>query len=226
VTSIVRSMLRGSLRRRETGENAWHLITSSDPNSAASEAYRELHMNLASMAEDNPPRVIALTSPGLDEARSKICANLGVTLAQAYESTLLMDCDFYRPTIHKYFFLTNSEGVADVLMGTQSLQEVYKEPMAHLKVVPAGFIPPNRAELVRPQRLSSLFASLRKDFDHVLMTTAPLSMTVDAAIFAASADGVLLVVDAEKSRREDLRQAIQRLERVGGNILGTVVNNV
>jgi protein-tyrosine kinase len=225
MTSLGRSMHRRSLRRRDPGENAGPLIASLNPSSVASEAYRELHMNLVSMAGDNPPRVIALTSPGLDEARSEICANLGVTLAQAYESTLLMDCDFYRPTLHKYFNLANSEGVSEVLMGTGSLQEVYKEPLAHLKVVPTGFIPPNRAELVRPQRLSRLFASLREEFDHVLVSTAPLGIVVDAAIFAASVDGVLLVVDAKKSRREAIRQATQRLESVGGNILGTVVNN-
>jgi capsular exopolysaccharide synthesis family protein len=95
-----------------------------------------------------------------------------------------------------------------------------------LKVITSGPLPPNPAELVTSQRLAQLLGRMRQEFDYVLLDTPPVTLVSDPAVLAAAhGDGVLLVLDAQNTRRGALRQALRRLEGVGANVLGTVVNN-
>jgi len=222
---------RAELRRtgkesRSEEDLTGRLTTILDPTSAASEAYRTLRTNLLYTLVDTPPKVVVLTSPGPGEGKSTTCANLGVVLAQAAKSALILDCDFRKPVVHKVFGLRNLHGIVDVLVGERSLQEVWKEPVEGLKVVPVGTMPPNPAEILGSQRFSKFLAAVRKEFDYVLIDTSPVGIVSDAAILATQGDGVLLVLDARNTRKRSVQQSVRSLEAVGANILGTVMNNV
>ncbi len=202
------------------------LVTVLDPTSAASEAYRTLRTNLLYACVDKPPKVILLTSPGPLEGKSTVCANMGVVLTQADKNVLIIDCDFRRPTIHKFFGLPNLRGIVDVLVGEHDLQEVWMEPVEGLKIVPGGPVPPNPTELLSSQRFSELLTYFREDFDYVLVDAPPTGLVSDPTIIAAQADGVLLVLHAQKTSKGSLRRAVRRLKAVRANVLGTVMNNV
>jgi capsular exopolysaccharide synthesis family protein len=203
------------------------LVTVLDPNSVASEAYRTLRTSLLYALVDAPPKVIVVTSPGTAEGKSTVCANLGVVLAQAGKSTLIIDCDFRKPVMHKIFGLNNTRGITDVLLREQSLQMIYQEPLpsVDLKVLSVGPIPPNPAELLSSRRLSGFLASVREQFDYVLIDSSPMGLVSDPTILATQADGVLLTLDAQRTRKGDVRQAVRSLRAVGANVLGTVMNN-
>ncbi len=203
-----------------------YLTTFLQPDSSGSEAYRSLRTNLLYSFADNPPKSILLTSPGPGEGKSVTCANLGVVLAQADKRTLIVDCDFRRPTIHKLFGLKNTLGIADVLIGERKLQEGWMEPTPRLKVLSVGYIPPNPAELLNSRHFSEFLASVRDEFDYVLLDSAPLAVVSDAAIVAVRADGVLFVVDAQKTRKRAVQRSIRSLEAVGANVLGAIMNRV
>src|SRR5215208_7009259 len=225
--SLLKTGLHRAGREGETDELPGRLVTALDPTSAAAEAYRTLHTNLLYGAFlDEPAKVIVLTSPGPGEGKSTTCANLGVVLAQAGKNTIILDCDFRKPVIHRLFGFRNIRGVVDALVGERKLQENWKEPMEGLKVVPVGPIPPNPTELLGTRRFSELLASLREEFDYVLIDAPPVGMVSDPAILATQGDGVLLVSDAQNTRKGSVRQAMRRLEVVGANVLGTVMNNV
>src|SRR3954470_17825617 len=86
--------------------NTRHLVTASEPTSAAAEAYRTLRTNLLYDAlVDAPSKVIVLTSPSPQEDKSTVCANLGVVLAQTGKRILIMDCNLRNPTLHETFGL-------------------------------------------------------------------------------------------------------------------------
>jgi capsular exopolysaccharide synthesis family protein len=203
-----------------------HLVTLLDPTSAASEAYRALRTSLLYAQVDTPPKVVLVTSPGVAEGKSTLCANLGVVLAQAGKDTLIIDCDFRRAAIHKIFGLHNMRGVVNVLAAECALEEVYQEPMPGLKVLTVGALPPNPAELLLSQRLSELLLAVRGSFDYVLLDSSPIKLCADPTALAARGDGVLLTFDAQKTRKGDMRQAMRALTTVGANVLGTVMNNV
>ncbi|MEW6638554.1 MAG: CpsD/CapB family tyrosine-protein kinase [Actinomycetota bacterium] len=213
-------------RDEESTDLSGRLITVLDPTSVASEAYRSLRTNLLYAHVDAPPKVIVLTSPGPREGKSTTCANLGVVLAQADKRTLVVDCDFRKPVVHKTFGLRNVWGVVDVLVGQRELQDVWHEPLLGLKVLTVGSIPPNPAELLSSRRFTEFVAGVREDFDYVLIDAPPVGLVSDPAILATQSDGVLLVVDAQNTRRGAVRESMRSLEAVGANVLGTVMNNV
>jgi capsular exopolysaccharide synthesis family protein len=202
------------------------LVTLADGAGAVSEAYRMLRASLFYALADTPPEVIVLTSPAVGECNSITCANLGVALAQAGKKTLILDCDLRSPKMHIIFGLRKLRGLSDILARGQEAPEIWQEPVPGLKVITSGPLPPNPAELVTSQRLAQLLDRMRQAFDYVLLDTPPVTLFSDPAVLAAAhCDGVLLVLDAQNTRRGALRQALRRLEGVGANVLGTVVNN-
>lgn len=202
------------------------LATILDPSGLASEAYRTLRTNLLYSVVDDPPRVIMATSPGPMEGKSTTCANLGVVLAQADKTTLIIDGDLRRPSIHKIFGLRNLHGVANVLAGEHDLSEVWGEPLPKLRVVPTGPIPPNPAELLSSNRFAELIDKARQQFDYVLIDSPPVELVSDPLILATHTDGVLLILDSQRTRKGSLRKAVHNLNAVGASVLGTVMNNV
>jgi receptor protein-tyrosine kinase len=116
--------------------------------------------------------------------------------------------------------------LTDVLIEEHSLQEVCKEPIEGLFVVPVGPIPLRPAELLSTQRFSEFLTTTRDEFDYVLIDTPPIGVVSDPLVLAAQVDGVLLVLDAQSTRKGAVRQAINSLNNVGARLLGTVMNHV
>jgi capsular exopolysaccharide synthesis family protein len=201
------------------------LVTIRDPGGAASEVYRMLRTRLFYALVDAPPKVIVLTSAGHGEGKSTTTANLGVTLAQAGKNTLLLDCDLRKPTLHELFRTRNLVGLVDILIGERGPQEVWQEPIPKLKLIPSGPPPPNPAELLSSRRFTEFLDHTRQEFEYVLVDTPTMGRVSDSAILAANADGVLLVLDSQRTRKRSLKQALRNLEGVGANVLGTVMNN-
>lgn len=202
------------------------LVTVLDPTSAAAEAYRILRTNLLYSIVDNPPEVIALTSPGAGEGKSVTCANLGVMLAYSEKDTLIVDCDLRKPVMHRIFGKGNAEGLVNILAGERDLRETSQLFLPQLRIVTAGPATPNSAELLESARFAEFLYHAREEFDYVLLDSPPMGSVSDPVILATRVDGVLMVLDAQNTRKGALRQAIRRLEAIGATVLGTVMNRV
>jgi capsular exopolysaccharide synthesis family protein len=212
-------------KNREVTDHGNSLVTIVDPASVASEAYRSLRTSLLYAVVDKPLKVVLLTSPGPGEGKSTTCANLGTVLAQAGNNTLMIDADLRRPSLHKFFGARNFRGLMNVLTDDNELSEVLVEPLPGLKVAPTGPIPSNPSEILGSNRFAHLVEAARKEFDYVLIDSPPVGLVPDPVILATQADGVLLVLDAQGTRKDALRKAIRSLKSVGANVLGTVMNN-
>jgi capsular exopolysaccharide synthesis family protein len=221
---LVRFRSKAQAERRD-GDLSDRLVTLLDPSGVASEAYRTLRTSLLYALVDAPPKVVVVTSPGSAEGKSTTCANLAVVLAQAGKNTLVIDCDLRKPSVHKIFGLRNFTGVVDALAKELDLREIWHEPLANLKVVTTGSIPPNPAELVGSRRFAQILGRMRDEFDYVIIDSPPVGLVSDPMVLATQGDGVLLVLDSQHTRRGSLRQAVRALESVGAKILGTVMNN-
>ncbi len=212
-------------RRKEEVEPG-ELASLLEPHSAATEDYRNLRTSLMYAQVGKQPKVITVTSSNPGEGKSTVCANLGVVLAQAGKNTLVVDCDLRRPMIHKLFGLRNLRGMVDILADERSMQEVYQEMLEGLKIVTAGPPPPNPSELLSSERFAEFLEEARQEFDYVLVDTPPVRMVSDSAIIATKANGALLVIDVQSTRKRTLRQSVRSLEAVGAKVLGTVMNNI
>lgn len=225
----MRSSLKKRVERREKKIHDFsrRLTTTVDPFSVSSEAFRTLRAGLLYYAHlDTPPKVVVVTSSGPREGKSTVCANLGVIMAQAGKSTLIVDCDFRHPVMHQIFGLDNRQGVVDFLIGRCGLQETWYEALAFLKVSPVGPLPPNPVELVGSLRFTEFISRACQEFEYVLVDASPVGLFSDSLTLATQGDGVLLVLDAQNTRKRAVRQAVRSLDAVGANVLGTVMNNI
>lgn len=223
---VFRSRRRVEPGAREKRDNdlSGRLVTVSASAGAAAEAYRSLRATLLYAFADNPPQVIVLTSPGHGDGKSTISANLGAALGQTDKKVLLADCDFRTPAMHKIFGLRNTFGVVNVLAGEHELPEVWHEPLPGLRIVTAGLQPPNPAELLGSRQFAEFLDQLRQEFDYILLDTPPVGLFSDVLAIAPRADGVLLVIDAQNTRKGSVWHSVRSLRAVRANMLGTIMN--
>ncbi|MGH3146846.1 MAG: CpsD/CapB family tyrosine-protein kinase, partial [Rubrobacter sp.] len=136
----------------------------------------------------------------------------------------ILDCDLRRPRLHSMFGVNKIEGLVNILAGGGKVEEVWREPIPRLKLICAGPAPPNPTELLSSRRMEEFLAEMRRRFDYVLVDTPQVGVP-DSAVLAAHGDGVLLVLDSQRTRKGPLKQAMRVLRGVGANVLGTVMNN-
>lgn len=211
----------------DKGRRADPIITFDQDNSPSAEAFRKLRTNLHFLSVDDPPRLICITSSVPNEGKSTTSANIALALAEAGKHVLLVDGDMRRPSLAKYLNLVGSVGFSTVLSGAASLDDVVqKTKFANLMVLTAGPTPPNPSELLGSLVAKRLLSEMRSRFDYVIIDSAPLLAVTDGAILAAEADGVIVMVRANKTKRDQLVHSMKLLADVGANTLGTVLSMV
>jgi non-specific protein-tyrosine kinase len=205
------------------------LITLRHPRASVSEAYRTLRTNIQFSTLDAPARSLLITSPGSIEGKSTTTANLAVTMAQAGLRTVIIDADLRRPAQHKIFELPNQRGLTNALLQDGDLTlDGHLQPTAveNLSVLTSGPIPPNPSELLGSAKMGALMQRLKEEYDVVLYDSPPTMAVTDASVLANRVDGVVLVTDANHTRREMAVRARDTLRKVGGNLLGAVINRI
>jgi capsular exopolysaccharide synthesis family protein len=96
----------------------------------------------------------------------------------------------------------------------------------NLSLVASGPLPPNPAELLASARFGRALDAIAAQADMVVLDSAPVTSVADATILAARVDGLLLVVDSGRTRRDPAKRAKEQLDRVGARVLGVVLTNV
>ncbi len=204
-----------------------NLITLTDPQAPAAEAYRTLRTNLMFYGIDRQASALVITSAVPGEGASAVLANLAVTLAQAGHRTVVVDCDLRKPAQHALWGLDNERGLTTMLLDNAALADPPLQAIGvdNLHMLTSGPLPPNPADLVGSRRMDELIAALRERADYVLFDTPPVLAVSDAAVLGHKLDGLLLVLRAGASRRDHAARARDELQRVNVNILGVVLVN-
>jgi non-specific protein-tyrosine kinase len=200
----------------------------SQSRSLAAEAYRTLRTNLQFSSLDRPLHSLVVTSAVATEGKTTTAANLAVVMAQAGNRVVLVDADLRRPSAHKLFGLSNGTGLTTALVEDPSAVEGYLQEteVQDLRVLSAGPVPPNPQELLGSRRMEELLHELEESADVVVLDTPPTLVVADANVLAARADGVLLIVNTNSTRRAAVQRAVEGLRQVGANLLGGVLNMV
>jgi receptor protein-tyrosine kinase len=200
------------------------LITDLNGHAPRVESFRVLRTNLQFVNVDHESKVYVVTSSVPEEGKSTTVSNLALTLAHSGENVVLVEADLRRPKAAEYLKLEGSVGVTTILMGRVDIDDAMQSGPWNLKVIAAGSIPPNPAELLQSAAMKSLIKELRERFDIVLIDAPPLLPVTDAAILASSSDGAILIARHGKTTRDQISVAVGRLESVGAHLLGTVAN--
>lgn len=189
------------------------------------EAFKTLRTNVQFMNVDQPPRTILVGSGGPMEGKTTVAANFAVAVAQAGKRVIVVDCDLRRPTLHHYFGLEPSPGLTEYLSEPSlGLGVARVNAIPNLLVVSSGATPPNPSELLGSHRMTRFLRLLTEQADLVILDSAPALVVADASVLASQVDGVLLVVDEERSKLRSTVRTVERFTMVGGRVLGLVVN--
>lgn len=200
-----------------------HAISFEGDNSSVAESFRKLRTNLQFLAVDNPPRLIVVASSLPGEGKSTTAINLALALAEAGNRVVVVDGDMRRPKMDAYLGVVGSVGFSSVLSGAITLDDALQETRyPRLSVLTSGAVPPNPSELLGSMTAKKVLSDLRAKFDYVIVDSSPLLAVTDAAILAASSDGVLIMTRFGETKREQLAHAIKNLDDVGATVLGAV----
>ncbi|MFZ5893980.1 MAG: GumC family protein [Myxococcota bacterium] len=222
--------VRRRSRRRVSNEAVGRkeFIVHERPTSGTAEASRAIRTNLLFMAPDHPYSSLAVTSAGVAEGKTTVACCIAITMAQTGQRVCLVDCDLRRPRVHRIFGENLERGVTSALIAEElNIEEhLIQTHIPNLTVVAAGPLPPNPAETFHSQRFANLLATLKRNFDRVIIDTPPVLAVTDAAILSRLVDGTVLVVRAFTTSKELARHAARTVRNVGGTTIGVVLNAV
>jgi len=197
-----------------------------EPRSPVTEAFRSLRANLEFVDLDRPIQTLAITSSTVSEGKTTIATNLAIVMAQLGRKVVLIDADLRRPRVHRTLGISNVAGLSDVLRNHATVQEV-AQPWGNgnLMVITSGSLPPNPAEVLSSDRMIEVMNQLKGIAEMVIIDSPP-SLLADSAVLAARADGVLLVIQSNKTQLNSATAMIDQLKRVGAHVIGVALNRI
>ncbi len=204
------------------------LFAASDPRSPPAEALRTMRTNIQYSSVDKPIKHILVTGANPACGKSTVAANLAVTMARSGVSVLLVDADLRRPSQHNIFEIKSEPGLSNLIFKEDlALSEVmHKSAHNNLRVIPSGPIPPYPAEMLASGRMKKLNNLFAEKFEYVIYDSPPVIAVTDAALLSKFSDGILLVLDYGRVTRDEAVEALEQLQKVQANVIGTVINGM
>ncbi len=203
------------------------IITLTDPQSAAAEAYRTLRTNIEFSSVDEPLKTLLVTTSTPTDEKASTVANLAVAMADGERSVVLVDADLRRPMLHTLFGLPNDRGFTSLFRDEAVLKHppFQTVPNTSLKILTSGPLPLIPGQLLAAKKMREVLAHLAQTAEMIIFDAPPIITVNDASLLASQVDGVLLIVKAGGTKRDHVKAAQDRLEKVNARLVGAVLTN-
>lgn len=233
LAKLAKAPLLGAVRRLKGKHNP--LLLYQESPAPVVEDYRALHNKIQVMCS-KLPKTILVTSPTGGDGRSTVAANLGVMAAQAGYRTIVVDADGKQPVQHEIFQLPNTKGLQQLLFnGAEPNIPLWTiDRLPNLMVLAngqgMGHSQGQEAEngqstaWWRAQRTGQVLAQLTAHADVIIIDGPALLTAADATTLAGQVDGVILLVEANRTKRSALQEAHFALAQAQANLIGVVLN--
>jgi capsular exopolysaccharide synthesis family protein len=200
------------------------IVDLADPKSVLAESYSALRTALLYSTREGLPRVLLVTSAQASEGKTTTSYAVARGFARVGKRVLLIDADLRRPSLHKLLGLDNAMGLSAVLVGQSAVHDaIVASDLDGLHVLTSGPLPPSPAELLSSPRMAGLLDQLEHSYDLLVIDSAPILGLADSTELAAFADGVMVVIEADRGRGGQLKTALRRLRGSNPVILGAVL---
>ncbi len=191
------------------------------------EAYRVLRTNLLFSRKDDKLNTVAVVSAGAGEGKSTTVCNLATVFAQSGHRVLMVDSDLRRPTLHKLLRVANTMGLTNYLLRQNTLEEVIQTTkLPQLDFLASGKLPSSSLGILSSAQMKDLITELKQRYDFVFFDSPPIMGVSDASILASEVDMTLQVIQYRRYPQPMNIRAKQLIEKVGGNLVGIVLNNI
>ncbi len=190
------------------------------------DCYNLLRTQVLQRTRDKGYRTIMVTSAVAGEGKTVTAVNLAMSIARDVQHTvLLVDTDLRNPQIHHYLGCNATRGLSDYILDDVPLAELLVNPgIGKMVVLPAGKSLPGSTEILGSPAIKNLVLEMKNRYPdrYVIFDSPPLLGLPDSLVFSSYIDGIILVVEAGSTPKDQIRKAIQLLE--GKTILGLVMN--
>jgi capsular exopolysaccharide synthesis family protein len=203
-------------------------VQSDDQRHSFIESYRNLRSSLLYMAQTGTrPHTLLVTSSVPNDGKSMTAANLAIMLAMGGARVLLVDADLRKGNLRSRFNIEADAGMFEVLSQGKDWRSLAKETaVANLRLLPRGATTQRSSEFfIGPVMVKFLQESI-KEYDYVLIDTAPVMAADDVTSLAPLVDGVIFVIRAEFTSARVARAALDMLYQRKARVLGLVFNSV
>ena len=203
------------------------LLLDEGPDSPHAESYRVLRTNVLFSRKRPEANSLTVVSGGAGEGKSTTICNLATVFAQQGQRVLLVDSDLRRPSLHKFMKTSNSVGLTNYLLKQNTVEEVIqttKNPM--LDFLASGKLPSSSLGILSSAQMKDLISELKQRYDFVFFDSPPIMGVSDASILASEVDMTLQIIQYRRYPQPMNIRAKQLIEKVGGNLVGIVLNNI
>ena len=201
------------------------IISKLNPTLPVVEAYRTIRNSIQYASLDKPMKTIVVTSSMESEGKSSMSSNISITYSMEKKKVILVDLDLRRPTAHKFFKLSNNNGITNILSGGFSLDEtIVHTDVSGLDLLTSGPIPPDPSSLIESQKLRDIVNKLKEMYDMVIIDTPPVMAVNDATVVGRIADGILLVIESGRATFSIVDHIKELFTKAGLNTIGIVLN--
>ena len=182
--------------------------------------------NIVSVSAGREVKTILITSCAPLEGKTVSAISIAYTLAaEANAKVVLVDGNFNSPKIYELFDIKATPGLSDLLTDKADYRDIIRNTeYKNLSIIPHGSDMAKKLDFFDLNVLRNKLEILRKEFDHVIIDGQSLSGSSDISLISKYFDGIVFVVECEKTRWEVLQQAKEKINNSGGKILGVVLN--
>jgi capsular exopolysaccharide synthesis family protein len=203
------------------------LLLEEGAESPHAEAYRVLRTNILFSRKDERLNTLVVVSAGAGEGKTTTVLNLATVFAQSNQRVLIVDSDLRRPALHKRLKVSNAIGLTNYLLRQNKLEEVIQTTqLPTLDFMPSGKLPSSSLGILSSQAMRELIQELKQRYDFVFFDSPPIMGVSDASILASEVDMALQVIQYRRYPQPMNIRAKQMIEKVGGNLVGIVLNNI
>ncbi len=195
-------------------------------DSMAQEECLKLVQRIFLQQTPNAGRTVVFAGVDRGNGCSRICVETATILAANTSGSIcLVDANFRAPSLTGVFGVPNDRGLSDALLVDGQVRGSVKQVVpSNLWLMPAGALLPGSPALLNSERLKTRVEELRREFDFVLIDAPALNLYSDAAALGRVADGVVVVLQADSTRRESALKGLESMREAGIEILGAVLN--
>ena len=187
-----------------------------------------LRTQILNQMSDEGRNTLLITSANPGEGKTLTAINLAISCSHQLDKTvMLVDGNIKKPSVHEYFGLDNGPGLADCLTQKAEVSDVLINPgMDRIVIIRGGSPHTNSAELLGSPRMGALLKEIKERYPDrfIIFDSASVLTSADPLVFANFVDGILIVVEAEKTKREDIQKVFEMMQNKP--IIGTVFNKV
>lgn len=214
-----------SNKRKRSRDSSDVLLAQTNPQNLSIEALRSLRTSLQinlNLANNSIVSILGIC-PGV--GKTFISTNLAYILAMANQRVLMIDADLRRGVAHQYFNVPATPGFSELLAGKTTVEVALKTTgHKNLTLLPRGAYPQDPSELLSDPKCKQLIDALAKDFDVVIIDTAPVLLVTDAVLLGALSATNYLVLGAKTHQTTEIDMTIKRLSAGGIEVHGAIFN--